>query len=179
MFTPEVQKDYARSMNFERPWEENPKFQVGLPEGTIVPKELQNAEMGESRLPLEEARLEANMIRVKLKEILKREPTAEDYGNAYLAVEEMKDLAIKEPLSELMFFKLVQIGNKYFHGAAEGLVRLLTLGSRQPDGKWSELNESYLHRFDDAMAKFQYLVNRAEKLSEEEGTKSTIERGTN
>jgi hypothetical protein len=45
----------------------------------------------DSRMGLEEAQGEANMMRVQFAEALGHEPTAEDYDNALKAVEEIKE----------------------------------------------------------------------------------------
>ena len=132
-------------MKFEQGPEEKIEREggIGLPENTIIPKELQNRETGEERLSPEEAQHEADMIRVKLKEALKHEPTLKDYRNAYKAVEEMKGAAFGEPVGEYLFFKLLQIGNKYFQGAAEGIES--SLGQKpKSDEKVKAMRESSL-----------------------------------
>lgn len=121
----------------------------------------------ESGMNIEEAQLEANMMRVKLKEMLKHEPTAEDYDQALRAVEEMKELAANEPEFDKIFLKLMQIGNKYFQKVPEGLVWLLRLGNYPKDQIDVEVREFHLHMFDDAVAKLNHLKEKAEKFEQD------------
>ena len=122
----------------------------------------------DGRMELEEAQTEANMIRVKMKEMVDHEPTAEDYDNALMAVEEMKELAASESNSEKVFFKLMQIGNKYFQKVPDGLVWLLRLGNYPRDQRDVEVREFHLHMFDDAEASLKKLKEEADQLGKGE-----------
>ncbi len=151
-------------------FKEIPQFEEPRPEDLIgskevrIPKEFQVPEKQEQRFSPEEARLEANMMRIKLKEALEHEPTAEDYDRALAMVEEMKREAFTESKrseGDKAFFKLVQIGQKYFDKGIDGFVRLLSLGFVKSDP--NSLKER-VEFWDDAETKLNRLKAKAEKL---------------
>jgi hypothetical protein len=122
----------------------------------------------EGRLGPEEAQMEANMVRVRLKEAIGHEPTGEDYDNALRAVEEIKELAANESEFDKNFFHVLQIGNKYFQGAADVLLKVITLGKR-PNESDVENVEYHRHMFDDAETNLRQLKEKAEKMAEGQG----------
>ncbi len=149
-------------MKFEQP----PIEKEGLPESTTIRKGAEAPYTGEKRLSPEEASLEANMMRIKLKEVLDREPTSEDYDNALKMVEEMKVAALIEKRTdgEAAFLKLVQIGDKYFNKGVEKLVRLFSLGFVKSDPKFIQEREEF---WDDAETKLNRLKQQAEQSGSE------------
>jgi hypothetical protein len=116
----------------------------------------------------DEAHAEANMLRVKLKEIVHREPTSEDYDKALQAVEEMKRLAEEEPAFAKVLHEAARIGNRYFQDAAEGLLWALTLGKR-PDERDLLNREEFLNMFEDAASQLEVLKKDAESYGVSEG----------
>jgi hypothetical protein len=115
------------------------------------------------RLDEASAHDEAKMLKVKLAEIVNREPIAEDYEKALQAVEDIKRYASEEPTFDKIVFRVFQIGNKYFNNSADGLLWLLTLGARPDEGDKASADWQ-LHRFDDASARLQQLKEQAENL---------------
>jgi len=86
-----------------------------------------------NRLSPEEAREEANIVRIKLKEILsenlKREPTAEDYGKALAMVEDLKAEALMEGTDKHeKLLRRNQVLEKYGNIGTEAIIRWLFLG---------------------------------------------------
>ncbi|MDP2598688.1 MAG: hypothetical protein Q8P49_02570 [Candidatus Liptonbacteria bacterium] len=151
-------------------FEKIPQSEESWPEDLLgsrevsIPEELKVPEMRGERFSHEEARLEANMIRVKLKEALKHEPTAEDYDKALAMIEEMKIEALTEPESDeadQTIFRLMQIGQKYFDKGVEGLVRLLSFGLAKGDPNFAKRRAEI---WDDAETKLNRLKEEAEKL---------------
>jgi hypothetical protein len=118
------------------------------------------AEMPEPLAP-EKAQLESRMLRVKLAELVGREPTTEDYDKALQAVEEVKQLAEGEPQFDKLLYELLRIGNKYFNDAADGLLWIFTLGAR-PNELDKVNREDSLEMFRDAAARLEDLKRKAE-----------------
>ena len=112
-----------------------------------------------ARMELAEAQMEANMMRVKMKEIVDHEPTSEDYDKALQTVEEMKEAAANESDADKAFFKMMQIGNKYFTKL------ILGEGTTPKDKEWTK---HLMHMFDDAEASLNQLKKEAEKLIRDE-----------
>lgn len=117
----------------------------------------------ETRLSPEAAQEEANMMRVKLKEIIGHEPTVADYDKALQAIEEMKEAAANETDGQRAFLKAVEAGNKYFQKGVEALYKTITLGMDK-----RQHGDEHLHMFDSAHTRLELLKAEAEKL---EGTK--------
>lgn len=115
-------------------------------------------EREDDRLDSEEAQVEANMLRVKLKEVVGHEPTAEDYDKALAAVEEMKEAAAKEPEFDKHFFQVLQIGSKYFDKGIDALVKVITLGKLPIEGDRRNM-------FEDAELRLKQLREQAEKMA--------------
>lgn len=120
------------------------------------------------RLNQGDAHNEANLLKAKLAEMLKREPNSEDYQKAFDAVEEMRRVASEEPNFDKIVFKIFQIGNRYFNNAADGLLWVLTLGER-PDQSDEANREWHLRRFDDASSRLRELGAEAERLESTNG----------
>lgn len=109
----------------------------------------------------DEAHLEANMLRVRLREIVGHEPTADDYEKAFRAVEEVKRLAEEEPHFDKILFKVARIGNKYFNDTADGLLWILSLG-RRPNEQDKDVRAHSLRMFEDASVQLETLRRKAE-----------------
>lgn len=118
----------------------------------------------EELLNSEEAQQEANMMRVKIAEMIGHEPTAEDYENALTAVEEMKDAAENETETdnEKRAIKVLQVGAKYWSKGIDLLYKTITLGLGKQ--KIEEDDDAYLHMFDTAKQRLELLKKKAEKL---------------
>lgn len=125
-----------------------------------MPFEEPKSAEGVERETHEEAHFEANMLRTKLRELIDREPTAEDYDKALQAVEETKRFAEEEPEFDKILYRLLRIGNKYFNDAADGLLWLVTLGNR-PNHLDQISREDSLKMFDDAAARLEELRAKA------------------
>lgn len=123
--------------------------------------ENRGAAKGSERLEEPEAQLEANMVKMKLAQMIRHEPTAADYDRALQAVEEIKRLAEEEPQFDKIALRIAQIGNKYFNDVADGLLWIFTLG-RLPDERTRQGREMSLHAFDDAQARLEQLRRQAE-----------------
>jgi hypothetical protein len=119
----------------------------------------------EGRLGLEDAQMEANMMRVKLKEVVGHEPTKEDYDKALQMVEELKKSAANESDAERAFIKMVQVGDRFFGEAAEILIRAITFGAK-PDGGTSQAR---MHVLDNYQQRFEKLKSDAEEMAKDNG----------
>jgi len=114
------------------------------------------------QLPEDEAHLEANMLRVKMREMIDHEPTAEDYEQALKAVEELKEYAANESNGDKIFLKMMQVGNKYFLKGVDFLANTLTLGLLKDRIKKD--TEYRLHMFDNDEQELAELKRQAENL---------------
>ena len=109
-----------------------------------------------------EAHDEANMLRVKLKEMVHHEPTAEDYAKALQAVEEMRQLAEEEPAFEKIVYRVSRIGHEFFQNAADGALLYLTFGIRPNEKDATARQEMLDNSFVDAARRLEQLKAKAE-----------------
>lgn len=121
--------------------------------------------MSTERPPLGETEAydEASLLRAKLREIVNRDPTVEDYDNALQAVDELKRLAESEPEFDKMFLRIMQIGNRYLHVGIDGLLSLVAPGTKRNSAKLST-EDWHVHMFDDASSRLKDLRDEAERL---------------
>jgi hypothetical protein len=111
-----------------------------------------------------EAHDEANLLRAKLREIVNRDPTPEDYDNALRAVNELKRLAENEPEFERIFLRMIQVANKYLHIGIDRLMSLLAPEIEEDPANIST-KDWHTHMFDDASSRLKNLKDEAERLN--------------
>jgi hypothetical protein len=121
----------------------------------------------DSRMGLEEAQGEANMMRVQFAEALGHEPTAEDYDNALKAVEEIKEEAANESDVDKALFGATRIIDKYFiNASATALIKVFTAGKYPWNEQQRKNDEDRAHNFDDAAEKLRQLKKEAGKYEQ-------------
>lgn len=134
-------------------------------EGLTNNKENNEENYEEKPIGFEEAREEANMMKVKLKEIIGHELTVEDYDKALKMVEEMKNAAANQSEASKNFWELWQDGSRIMDKSAQVLAYILSLGKIKMDNKSIEEDVKI---WDDAESKLNRLKREAEQLGQNE-----------
>jgi hypothetical protein len=126
----------------------------GIPAKPLQPKN------GEAPMDRDEAQLEADMLRIKVQEMVGHEPTAEDYDRALQAIEEMREKAANEP--EFSAQEMLRIGSKYFEKGLDTFGKIISFGRLNDP----ELHERRMHMydFDSARAALEHLKEKVERL---------------